>query len=58
MTFENPKVTPVNSIRMEFEEFAKAINNDTEVPVTLEQATLALDTAYLIMDKINQLCIV
>jgi predicted dehydrogenase len=58
LTFENPKVTPVNSIRMEFEEFAKAINNDTEVPVTLEQATLALDTAYMIMDKINQLCIV
>jgi hypothetical protein len=48
----------VNSIRMEFEEFARAIINDTEPPVTLEQATAALDTAYMIMDKINQLCIV
>lgn len=58
LTFETPKVVPVNSIRMEFEEFARAINNDTEVPVTLEQATAALDTAFMIMDKINQLCIV
>jgi predicted dehydrogenase len=58
LTFENPRVNPVNSIRMEFEEFARAINNDTEPPVTLEQATAALDTAYMIMDKINQLCIV
>ncbi len=58
LTFENPKVVPVNSIKMEFEEFAKAINNDTEPPVTLAQATAALDTAYLIMDKITQLCIV
>lgn len=58
LTFENPKVTPVNSIRMEFEEFARSIIHDTEPPVTLEQATAALDTAYMIMEKINQLCIV
>ncbi|MFN8397820.1 MAG: Gfo/Idh/MocA family oxidoreductase [Bacteroidia bacterium] len=58
LTFETPKVVPVNSIRMEFEEFAKSIINDTEPPVTLEQATAALDTAFMIMDKINQLCIV
>lgn len=58
LTFENPKVMPVNSIKLEFEQFAKSIINDTEPPVTLEQATAALDTAYLIMDKINQLCIV
>ena len=58
LTFETPKVVPVNSIRMELEEFAKSIINDTEPPVTLEQATAALDTAFMIMDKINQLCIV
>lgn len=58
LTFENPKVQPVNSIKMEFEEFARAINNDTETPVTLEQASAALETAYLIMEKISQLEIV
>ncbi|MFM2376952.1 MAG: hypothetical protein RLZZ165_2049 [Bacteroidota bacterium] len=57
LTFESPKVTPVNSIKVEFEEFARAINNDTEPPVTLEQATAALDTALMIMEKINHLCI-
>lgn len=58
LTFEHPKVQPVNSIKLEFEEFARAIKEDIEPPVTLEQATAALDTAYLIMEKINQLCIV
>lgn len=58
LTFENPKVEPVNSIKMELEEFAKAIKEDGETPVTLQEASAALETAYLIMEKINDLCIV
>lgn len=58
LTFEKPKVHPVNSIKMEFEAFANAIQEDIEPPVTLAQASAALETAYLIMEKINQLAIV
>jgi predicted dehydrogenase len=58
LTVEHPKVEPVNSIKMELEEFARAINQDTQPLVTLEQATSALKTAYLIAEKINDLCIV
>lgn len=58
LTFETPKVKPVNSIKLELEEFARSIREDVEPPVTLEQASAALETAYLVMEKISQLAIV
>ena len=58
LTFDNPPVEPVNSIKMELAEFAAAIRNNTSTQVTLEDATAALDAAYQIVDKINSLCIV
>lgn len=57
LTVEHPKVEPVNSIKMELEEFARSIREDVAPPVTLEQATAALQTAYMIADKINDLII-
>lgn len=55
LTFDHPEVLPVNSIKLELEEFAEAIQNDTATSVTLDQATAALDAAYQIMDKISNL---
>lgn len=57
LTHEQPKVEMVNSIKMELEEFARSIRDNTPPPVTLEQATAALHTAYMIAEKINDLCI-
>ncbi len=58
LSFDNPPVEPVNSIKMELAEFAAAIRDNTRTQVTLEDATAALDAAYQIVDKINSLCIV
>ena len=58
LTFDNPEVAPVNSIKQELAEFAEAIRNNTQTQVTLEEASAALDAAYQIVDKINSLCIV
>jgi predicted dehydrogenase len=58
LRLEMPPVEPVNSIKLELEEFARAIQNDTTPPVTLEQAGAALDCANLIVEKIKQICIV
>lgn len=57
LTFEKPPVEAVNSIKMELEEFARAIKEDAATAVTLEEATAALETAYQIIEKINSLCI-
>jgi predicted dehydrogenase len=57
LSVERPKIEPVNSIKMELEDFARAIREDGQPSVTLEQATKALETAYLIAEKINDLCI-
>ena len=58
LSFENPPVEPVNSIKLELAEFAQAIRDNTDTAVTLTEATAALDAAHQIMDKINNLCIV
>lgn len=55
LTYEKPVVAPVNSIKMELEQFNKAIQEDGPTPVTLEEAANALETAYLIVEKINKL---
>ncbi|WP_224490334.1 Gfo/Idh/MocA family protein [Robertkochia flava] len=52
--FENPKVTQNNAILDELEAFAKAINNNTTPPVTLEQGTEALRVAMEIVRLVEQ----
>jgi predicted dehydrogenase len=51
--FDNPKVEPVNAIKMELETFADAILNNTPTPVTIEDGYNALDVATQIIEKIN-----
>ena len=50
---ENAPVTPNNAIRMELEEFAKAILNDTPTWVTIEEGAKALHVANRVIEKIN-----
>ena len=49
----NPKVEPVNAIKMELEAFKNAIINNTETPVTIIDGFSALDVAHQILEKIN-----
>ena len=58
LTLATPVLAPGNAIRTELEAFATAIRNDSTPLVTLEQATDALACAYLIVEKINHLCVV
>ena len=58
LAFEAPKIEPVNSIKMELEEFAQSIQEKRPISVTLEEATAALETAHLIAEKINNMVIV
>src|ERR1051326_8230380 len=51
--FDNPKVEPVNAIKMELESFAEAILNNTETAVTIDDGCNALDVATRIIEKIN-----
>ncbi len=50
----NPAVTDNNAIKMELEEFIKAIKNNTETRVTISDAYDAMDIAHQILDKINK----
>ncbi|MBX3101300.1 MAG: Gfo/Idh/MocA family oxidoreductase [Bacteroidetes bacterium] len=49
---EYPQVPEVNAIQMELAEFARAINQRTEPPVTAHDAYMALDVAHQILEKI------
>jgi predicted dehydrogenase len=49
--FDNPKIPDVNSILMELETFADAINNDTTPVVTLHDGTEALRVANMIINQ-------
>jgi hypothetical protein len=51
---ERPEIVPVNAIKMELELFAKAIINDTETPVTIEDGYRALQVAHMILHKIEK----
>ncbi len=51
---EKPEVIPINAIKMELELFAKAIINDTETPVTIEDGYRALQVAHMILHKIEK----
>ncbi len=51
---ERPEIAPVNSIKMELELFAKAILEDTETPVTIDDGYHALHVAHQILNKIEK----
>ncbi len=53
ISFENPDVEPVNSIKKELELFHDSIVNDTQTAVTIEDGFKAMDIAYEILNKIN-----
>lgn len=52
--FDNPEIVQNNAILDELESFAAAIENNTEPLVTLQQATKALEVAYMIIEKFNK----
>ena len=54
ITYESPKAEPVNSIKLELEEFAAAIRQAGPTSVTLEEAAAALDVAHKVAAKINK----
>ncbi len=49
--FDNPNIPDVNSILMELETFADAVNNDTTPVVTLHDGTEALRVANMIINQ-------
>jgi len=51
--FENPEIETVNSIRLELECLARAINENTVPLVTIEDGYNALDVAHRILDKMS-----
>ncbi len=55
LVYDLPEVKPVNSIKMELEEFASAIIDNTPVKVSINDGFLALRTAHEILHKIKEL---
>ncbi|MCK9452084.1 MAG: Gfo/Idh/MocA family oxidoreductase [Bacteroidales bacterium] len=53
ISFEKPKIEPVNAIKMELEKFYEAIVNDQEPPVTISDGVEVLKLAYRILDEVN-----
>ncbi|HEU4718869.1 MAG TPA: Gfo/Idh/MocA family oxidoreductase [Bacteroidia bacterium] len=51
--FESPKTDPVNSIKMELETFAQAIEGNTRPLVPIEDGFKALEVAHKIIDQLN-----
>jgi predicted dehydrogenase len=56
--FDTPEITPVNSIKMELEVFARSIYNNTETEVTAMDGLKAMEVAYGVLDKIQRLNII
>jgi predicted dehydrogenase len=54
IAISNPAVQEVNAIKMELEEFAKAIAANTETPVTIVDGFRAMDVAHQILEKIGK----
>jgi predicted dehydrogenase len=52
--FQNPVVLPLNAIKSELEDFAKAILTDTEPPVNIDDGYKAMDVAFKVIEKMNQ----
>lgn len=53
ITFEKPEIPQTNAIKDELESFYKAITQNTEPPVTIQDGYNALKVAYNIVEKIN-----
>lgn len=54
IAISNPAVQEVNAIKMELEEFSKAIINNTNTPVTIFDGFRAMDVAHQILEKIGK----
>jgi predicted dehydrogenase len=54
LLFETPNSPPVNAIKMELEEFARAIEEDTPIRVSLRDGYRALKVAHQIVAKIEE----
>jgi predicted dehydrogenase len=54
IAISNPAVQEVNAIKMELEEFANAIQNNTDTPVTIMDGFRAMDVAHQILEKIGK----
>lgn len=55
LVFDQPVVSPINAIREELRSFANAINNDTNVEVSVVDGYRALEVAHKILDKLKSL---
>ena len=53
ISIANPKIEPVNAIKLELQEFKNAILNNTETPVTIIDGYRAMEVAHLILEKIS-----
>ena len=51
--YDNPSIDPNNAIKMELEEFALSITNDTIPKVNVDDGYRALDLAHKIIQQIN-----
>jgi len=51
--FKNPEVLPLNAIKCELIDFARAIRTDTDPPVNIEDGYKALDVAFQVIEKMN-----
>jgi predicted dehydrogenase len=51
--FEKPDIEPVNAIMLELESFYKAIVNNQQPPVTIEDGYNVLSVAYQILEKVQ-----
>jgi len=55
LVYDLPEIKPVNSIKMELEEFASSIAHNTPVRVSIHDGFRALRTAHEILDRIRDL---
>ncbi len=53
LAMSNPLIPEVNAIKMELEEFVKAIDNNTRTIVSEIDGMMAMDVAHRILEKIN-----
>lgn len=53
ISIQMPEIKPVNSIRMELEEFSKAILEDKPVRVSVYDGYQAMDVAHQILKKMS-----
>lgn len=57
ISFEEPEIPQINSIKMELEHFRDAILQDQEPPVTVEDGFHAMEVAYQVLEKIRKIAV-